>query len=123
MAGSITYTEETHGSVKLVKADWLSDASGDVTGNATTEYYSGDVVYFATVPDAAGTQPTDNYDVTVLDKNSLDVVNGLAANRSNASTQYVDKFDGLGAIANSQITVTVANAGNAKGGITYIWIR
>jgi hypothetical protein len=123
VAGSITYTEETHGSVRLVKADWLSDAAGDVTENATTEHYSGVILYAAFVPDAGGTQPTDQYDVTVLDKNSLDVLNGLGANKSNSVTAYADQYDGLGAVANSKLTVTVDNAGNAKGGIVYLWIR
>lgn len=123
MAGSITYTENVSQSVKLVVADWTSDASGDVTGNTTTKYYDGQILYAAFVPDAAGTQPTDNYDVTVLDSNSLDLLNGLGANKSNAATVYVDQFDGLGAVANSQLTVTVDNAGDSKGGKVYLWIR
>ena len=122
MAGSITYTEEG-GTVKLAVADWLSDASGDVTGNASTKYYSGKIIYAAFEPDGGGTQPSDNYDVTVLDKNSNDLLNGLGVNRSNAATVYVDEVDGLGAVANSQLTVVVDNAGNAKGGIVYLWIR
>lgn len=123
MAGSITYTNVSTGSVKLVKADWLSDASGDVTGNATTEYFTGQILYAAFVPDGGGTQPSDNYDVTVLDSNSLDLLNGLGANKSNAAAVYADQYDGLGAVANSKLTVTVDNAGNAKGGIVYLWIR
>ena len=124
MAGSITYTEETVGDVTLVVADWTSDASGDVTGNATTyAKFSGKVIYAAFEPDGGGTQPSDNYDVSVLDKNSNDVLNGLGANRSNAATVYVDEYDGLGACANTTLTVTVDNAGNAKGGKVYLWIR
>jgi len=123
MAGSITYTEQTHTGVRLLKADWLSDASGDVTGNASTSRYDGQILYAAFVPDGGGTQPSDNYDVTVLDDNSLDVINGLGANKSNAATVYADQFDGLGAVSDSTLTVTVDNAGSAKGGIVYLWIR
>ena len=120
--GTATYTEEISGSVKLVTCDWTSAASGgSVTENASTKYYTGKVIYAAFEPGA--TTPSDNYDVTVLDKNSNDILNGLGVDRSNAATVYVDEYDGLGAVANSQITVTVANAGNSKTGSVYLWIR
>lgn len=123
MAGTCTYTEETHGVVKLIAADWASDASGNVSGTATTGYYNGKLIYAAFDPDAGGTQPSDNYDVTVLDKNSIDVIHALGANKSNAANVEVDEYDGLGAVANSQLTVTVTNAGASKGGVVYLWIR
>lgn len=123
MAGTCTYTEEVHGSVKLVAADWLSDSAGNVSGTSTTNYFNGKLIYFAADPDAGDTKPSEDYDVTVLDKNSVDVLHALGTDMGSAATVTVDEFDGLGAVANSQLTVTVANAGDEKGGVVYLWIR
>lgn len=123
MAGTCTYTEEMHGVVKLITADWLSDSAGNVSGTTTTNYFSGKLIYAACDPDAGDTKPSEDYDVTVLDKNSVDVMHGLGTDMGSAATVTIDEIDGLGAVANSQLTVTVANAGDEKGGVVYLWIR
>jgi len=121
MAGSVTFTERVYGSVKLCKMAWTSDASGNVSGNSSAEVYDGRVIYAATVPDASAA-PTDQYDVVVNDDNGLDVCDGALANRSASNTEYVNEAD-LGAVAKSKLTPVVSNAGNAKQGTIYLWIR
>lgn len=124
MAGASCTKTETGGSEGISKIvfDWLSDdATGAVSG-ITNKGYSGFLVRAAFDPDAAATQPTDQYDVTVTDEDGLDVLNGLGANLSNAANVQKAQSDGLLPVARSQLTLNVTNAGNAKGGLVYLWI-
>jgi hypothetical protein len=109
--------------VKKLKIAWTSDASGVVSGTASTYRYDGELVYYAAVPGTGDDQPTDNYDVTLLDDSSLDVLNGLGTNMNQAATTYKDRFDGLGAVANSTLTLGVSAAGGANKGTVYVMIR
>lgn len=116
----VTITEVVHTSPKMVKFAWTSDdAAGTATG-ATTNYYSGKILGLATDPGA--TAPTDNYDITITDKNGLDVLIGAGANRDTADTEYVAEAS-LGSVVASQLTINVSNAGNAKLGTAYLYIR
>jgi hypothetical protein len=63
------------------------------------------------------------YDVTVTDGDSIDVLNALGANLSNAATTLKSDQDGLGAVANDTLTLAVTNAGASKGGKTILFIR
>ena len=120
MAGTATYTERAFGSVKLIKCAWTSDASGVVSGTASSKVYDGQVLELVTVPSATAA-PTDLYDLTVLDDNSLDALAGTGANRSATNTEYV--VASLGTVASSKLTITIAAAGAAKQGTVYIWVR
>lgn len=122
MAGTVTTTEITHQPVKKVVFDWTSSAAGAADAT-TTGYYTGRLIYAAQIPDAGGTQPTDAYDVTVVDADGVDLLKALGANLSNAATTYKAEADGLGAVVESQLTLGVTNAGNAKGGKTILYIR
>lgn len=121
MAGTVTVTERTHTSVKKITWDWLSDASGNAD-LVTTAAYDGVIQRLVTVPDGGGTQPTDLYDLTITDGDGLDVLLGAGANRSNASTQQVASSS-LGVVAGDTLTLNISNAGNAKGGVTHLYIR
>jgi hypothetical protein len=123
MAGTVTVTESRAQGVKKIKFSWTADASGVVSGTSTTYAYDGELVYYAAVPGTSDDQPTDNYDVTVLDSDSLDVLNALGTNMSNAATTYKDRFDGLGAVANSKLQLTVSTAGASNKGTVYVLIR
>ena len=122
MAGTVAKSEITHRSLKKIVFDWTSSAGG--AADATTdEYYTGRIVYAAQIPEAAGTQPTDQYDVTVVDADGVDVLAGLGANLGNAANTYKADSDGLGAVVESQLTLAVTNAGDTKGGKTILFIR
>ena len=123
MAGPVTITEDRAQSVKTVVFDWLCDSAGAVSGTTTTYRYDGRLLYYVADPDAGGTQPSDNYDVTLVDDDGYDLLNGLGANMSNAANTYKDQFDGLGAVGNSTLQLVVANGGDEKGGIVKVWIR
>lgn len=112
--------------------DWTSDASGDVSGTSTT-MPTGTVVAVEFTPDSAGTQPSDLYDVTFTDSNSVNVFDdgagaSIGANLSNAATVHAIPFVGGGAVTyvrrwlpGGSYTLVVANAGNAKGGLVTIY--
>ena len=121
MAGTATVTEHKEKSIKLIKYAWTSDASGDVS-QASTSKFDGEILAIATVPDGSAA-PTDNYDITLTDENSLDVLAGQGANRDTANTEYVTAKENLGVVHDSLLTLVVANAGNAKQGTFYVWIR
>lgn len=121
MAGSsVTFTERITGSVKLIKAAWVSDDSNGTASGTTTYAYDGKILLLATDPGA--TAPTDNYDVTLADDNGIDVLAGAGADRDTANTETVVSAS-LGAVAGSKLTLSIAAAGNSKIGTVYIYIR
>ncbi len=122
VVGTHTITEELVGSMKKITWAWTCDASGNASGQSTTNAYSGELRRQVTVPGTAGVQPTDQYDLTLLDEDSTDVLMGAGANRSNVNTEQV-LASSLGVVANDKLQLTVANAGNAKSGTVYIYIR
>ena len=119
-AGTVTVSETTIGSIKLVKFTWTSSAGGAADG-ATTLTYDGGIQRIVTVPDGGGTQPTDLYDITLLDGNGVDVLVANGANRSNTATEQVPG-SALGITVASALTLHVTNAGNAKGGVVYVYV-
>lgn len=124
MAGTVTATESRpiNGIAKIVFT-WTSSSGGAADG-ATAGYYTGELIRVVQVPDGGGTQPTDAYDLTLLDDDGVDVLFGLGANVSNAAASQKHGIkDGLGAVVGSLLTLHVTNAGNAKGGKTIVYIR
>jgi hypothetical protein len=121
MAGTVTATEETFGTVKKITLAWVSTTSGLVSGTATSNVYSGAISRFVTVPSTSAA-PSLNYDVVVNDLDGTDVLMGAGANRSNTATEQV-LMSSLGFVANDTLEIQVSNAGNTKQGTAYIYIR
>lgn len=122
MAGTVTVEEQRIGRIHKVNFTWTSSAGGAADG-VTTGSYNGEIVRAVQIPDSGGTQPTDQFDVVVNDADGADALVGLGANLSNAAQTSKTAKDGLGAIANTPLTLAVTNAGNAKGGKTILYIR
>jgi len=115
MAGTVVTTEVVHAVIQEVKFAWTSSAGG--AADATTgEAYSGRVLECVVIPGT--TTPTDLFDVVITDQNSIDVLHGLGANCSNASTTVLSP--GLGAVANSPLTLAITNAGAATDGVVLL---
>jgi hypothetical protein len=77
MAGSsVTFTETRIGPVKKIKAVWVSDDAAGTASGTTSFPYSGKIELLTTVPAAAGAAPTDDYDITLTDSDSVDVLAG-----------------------------------------------
>lgn len=117
--GSITITYAEARTVRKVTLAWTSDASGNVSANLTKEL-SGNIQRVAFIPGSGGTQPTDLYDIVLLDSDGVDVLAAGGANLSNAtkSQSIVDAraIDGT-------LELQVSNAGNAKTGTVALYLR
>ena len=110
-------TENVQGPIQQIVWAWTTDASGDVTAT-TGGTYSGKLLTVVTVPSATAA-PTADYDLTVTDANSVDVLHGGGIDRATATTEYIQEAS-LGVVANSTLTFTVANGGNAKKGTVIV---
>jgi hypothetical protein len=114
-------TIKSHGTVKKITYTWTSAADGSATVAAAYPF-DGKLIGFTTIPAAAGSAPTDNYDLTLTDSDGHDVLLGAGANRDTANTEYVAEAS-LGAVAASHLTLNVTNAGDTKGGTAIVYIR
>ena len=117
-----------------VTLDWLSTDGGAVSLAICSTYSAaqlaanpfsfqpakilGVIRSIETIPGLLGAPatnpPTDLYDITLLDKYSLDIAGGQLADRSATVAQKVVPASKI--IIDSEITLTIANAGNAKNG-------
>ena len=112
----------------LVSMDWTADVNGTVssgTGCAVSNI-SGIIAEVHFEPTAAGTQPDDAYDVTILDSDGTDVAGGLGANLSNAATVHRTPRNTDGGsfnLHNTTLTPAITNAGDANKGTIRIFLR
>lgn len=118
--GSITLTEQTYSSVKLITLAWTSDASGNVSGIPTVKLYDGVICACVTVPSGGGTAPTA-YTLQIQDSNGVDVLAQAGVARSTTNQETLKSP--LGAVANSTLSLVIASAGNAKQGTVYLYLR
>jgi len=118
----VTLTEDpVRYAIRQVKWDWLSTDAGAVS-SATTLEYTGIIIKAIFKSDAASTDPTDLYDVTILDDNGFDVLLGNGANITKATTVQKTVSDGQMWVVGTKLTLTIAAAGNAKGGEVYLYV-
>lgn len=118
---TITENPEEYLPVKSIKWDWLC-TDGGVVSSTTLNKYCGIITKVVIIPDGAPTAPTAAYDMTILDENGIDVLEGNGADCSATATEYLDQSDGLGNVSESTLTLTIAAAGNAKGGLVYLYL-
>lgn len=129
MAGTATITEAlTDVSPHIVKITWVweADGAGVVSGadGITTNIFTGIVTNLLTHPDA-GDPPLNLYDITILDDEGYDVLNGAGMNRSNAADEQTCGFVAGGmprAIKNTTLTLTIAAAGADNNGTAILYI-
>ncbi len=115
----VTITEKVTGSVKVIKWEWTS-ATGGAVSSETTAVFDGKLI--ALVTDPGSPAPDPNYDVTILDGFSQDVLVGAGLNRHTSNTELVNQAT-LGAVAGHTLTLTIANANDEKKGVVYLYIR
>lgn len=126
VAGSITATVTDAGAgLTKYSIAWLSSSGGAVTEN-TFSVKAGELVQVEFVPDSGGTQPTDAYDMTLLNAVGTDLLSGGGANLSNATrTQVVPVISTYfrRTLEAGLLTPTISNAGSAKGGTIILLVR
>ncbi len=101
---------------------WASSSGGAVSENPF-DVCRGTLRQVKFFPGAGGVQPTDNYDMTLLDADGFDVLGGIGANLSNAAGKVGVPLFGNGTVANfpyfhpgGALTPTIAAAGDSKAG-------
>jgi hypothetical protein len=121
-AGTVTVSQRRVGDrVFDFTFAWTSDASGDVNGNRYDITF-GSIIAVRFIPSASAA-PTDNYDVTLLDQNSVDMLGGTGANRDTANTEVNIFSTPLWYSGRQSVDLVVSAAGNAKSGTVVISIR
>lgn len=126
-AGTNTITTTTTNRPTRVSFAWTSNASGAVNGTLSSKL-GGVISRVVFVPGTSTAQPTDLYDVTLLDEQGMDVLAGKGADLSNATATQVCPLIGDGTTTNQPVAVNgtlelkVANAGNAKSGAVHIYL-
>lgn len=120
-AGTVTATEERVSSPHKITLAWTSDGSGNVSGTSTSFAYSGEIIRLVTVPDGVAA-PTDDYDVTLLDEDGVDVLMGAGIDRDTANTEQV-LASSLGCVANDKLQLVISGAGATKQGTVHVYVR
>lgn len=87
MAGSTVVTHYQIGHVRRVVVDFTADASDGSVPDTVLPSFEGRIAELTTNP--GGTAPTDNYDLTVIDDEGIDRLQGLGANRDTANSESV----------------------------------
>lgn len=134
MAGSIAVTTSDLGSgVTEYSIAWTSDASGNVSANAFP-MKMGTLVAVEFTPGSGGVQPTDLYDIDMLDAEGATMFDdgagtSIGANLSNLVTVHRVPLVGLVGVTiyrrwhhGGDVQPTVANAGNAKSGTINVFV-
>jgi hypothetical protein len=112
--------------LKRVTLDWICDASGNFL--ATTTQVQGTIERLVINPDAGATSPTADYDLTISDVDSVDLLSGLGANLSDSVTSSTTVMATDGTTPRPMatvgtLTIAITNAGNARGGVIRFYIR
>lgn len=126
---AMTVTRTRVGGLEKISAAWTSESDGSQTQSIPI---GGAIVRVVTNPGA--TAPTDDYDLTLVDEDGLDLFMGLGANRDTANTEQfcpgLAPKDGVITAAAAipivyigNATITLANAGSAKIGVVVIYVQ
>lgn len=135
MAEGMTLVEdrELGGNVRMISVEWTSAPGGTVSQPIKAllpnkKPIVGILNRLVTNPDGTDA-PTDDYDLTLLDGDSVDVLNGGGANRDTANTEEIyPSTVGVGTNSDFQpaiagdLTVTIAAAGNTKKGRVILYL-
>ena len=123
VAAVTTITEKVFGTVKMITFEFTSGegAYAGAASAATTKAYDGEILQVMTDP--GSTAPSDNWDLTITDPDSIDLLKGNGADRDTATTEYIVGSTTSMLPASGLLTFNVTNAGDQKTGTVYVWIR
>ncbi len=122
MAGMVCTVQEYRWKVGIDKIVflWTSDDTAGTATAVTANKYTGELIRFITDP--GDVAPTDNYDIVITDSDGYDVLHGAGLNRDTANTEQVLAAS-LGCCFDTVLTLAISNAGNAKTGSIFLYIR
>ena len=101
--------------IKTILFTWTSATDQSVS---QTFLWDGALVRMATNPGA--TAPTDNYDITLVDADGIDLLAGEGANRDTSTSEQV--FPTNTPFHNGTVTFTIATAGAEKTGTCTLYM-
>ena len=111
-AGTVTQTDvEVYDNVRVLTFTCTGDV-GDGSFPATASEGDIDGYVFLVVTNPGATAPTDDYDITLVDADSVDIMGGELANRDTAnSEQAVPLIDGVfgSRFVDGIVTLTITN--------------
>jgi len=87
MAGTVTVSHSKFGVIRRIVADWVADAAAATVPDTALPVFEGRILELTTNPGAVA--PTNLYDVTLIDEEGSDRLQGLGANRATATTETV----------------------------------
>ena len=85
MAGTVSIVHTRNGSIGRIVATCTADAAAATFPATALPPFSGRILALRTNPGA--TAPTDNYDITLVDDDGVDRLQGVGANRATATSQ------------------------------------
>jgi hypothetical protein len=119
-AGTVTQAHSTTGNIRKVVFTCTADAAdGSFPATAITRKVEGRLIQLITDPGT--TAPTDNYDITLVDGNGLDVLQGVGANRDTANTEsaaIVFSSTSINPVVDESDTLTLTIANNSVNSAT-----
>lgn len=121
MAGTITFAHYTDGRFRRIVATCTADASDASYPATNLPGFSGKLLALRTNP--GSTAPQDNYDITLVDGDGVDRLQGVGANRSTTNSQEVAVvYSGTAihpACSHETLTLTLAN-NNVNSAVTVV---
>lgn len=114
MAGSTTVTHYQIGHVRKIVVDFVADAADGSIPSTVLPVFEGRLMELTTNPGTPA--PTDNYDITLTDAESVDRLQGVGANRDTATTETaIPVYSGstVHPIVSRSDVLTLAIANNA----------
>jgi hypothetical protein len=85
--GTTTTTHETYGHVRRITVDFVASSTDGSVPDTVLPRFEGRIAELTTNPGT--TAPTDNYDLTLIDAEGADRLQGVGANRDTANTESV----------------------------------
>lgn len=85
MAGTVSVVEHKLGAVKKLVITCTADAADGSFPDTELPRIDGKLLHLETNPGAVA--PTANYDITIIDQNGIDVLQGVGANRHTTNSE------------------------------------
>ena len=115
----LTWLSETDGSLSKAVCSTFSTAQAAILySTPQPKKLTGFIRKIETNP--GSTAPTDNYDITLLDADSVDVAAGALLDRDTSTSEIIVPASPI--YIDSEITLTIAAAGSNKVGVCTIYL-
>ncbi len=111
---SVAYGAKEH-KAHTIKITWTSATDGSVVQSFDID---GAIMRMVTNPGA--TAPTDDYDITLVDADGVDLLAGEGANRDTSTSEQV--FPTNNPLHNGLVDFTIASAGGEKTGTCTLYV-